>query len=95
MNKRTFTPKEKANVALAAIKSEKTLAEISSLYQVHATQIGKWKKTVETELPNIFSDKRKKQDVHKDELIDELYKVIGQRDMELDWLKKKLQITDS
>ena len=94
MNKRNFTPKEKANVALAAIKGEKTLVEISSLYQVHSTQIGKWKKIAEAELPNLFSDKRKKQDNSQEELIDELYKIIGQRDMELDWLKKKLRLAD-
>ena len=94
MNKRIFTPKEKANVALAAIKGEKTLAELSSLYQVHSTQIGKWKKIAEMELPNLFSDKRKKQNNDNEELIGELYKIIGQRDTELDWLKKKLCLTD-
>lgn len=95
MNKRNFTPKEKANVALIAHKGEKTFTEISSLYQVHSTQIGKWKKTLETEAPNLFSDKRQKQDHDKDELINELYRIIGQREMELAWLKKKLQLTDS
>ena len=37
---RTFSPQEKAMVALAAIKSDKTIAQISSNHQVHPTQIG-------------------------------------------------------
>ena len=52
------------------------------------------KKIAEAELPNLFSDKRKKQDNSQEELIDELYKIIGQRDMELDWLKKKLRLAN-
>lgn len=94
MKKRNFTPKEKANVALVAHKGEKTFTEISSLFEVHSTQIGKWKKTLETEAPNLFSDKHRKQEKDKDELIDELYRIIGRRETELAWLKKKLQIID-
>jgi transposase len=33
----------KAKVALAAIKGEKTLAELAQLYDVHSTQITAWK----------------------------------------------------
>jgi transposase-like protein len=43
---RTFSPQEKAQVALAAIKGDKTIAQISSSYQVHPTQIGHWKNQV-------------------------------------------------
>jgi len=34
----------KAKVALEAVKGEKTIAEISSEYGVHSTQIAHWKK---------------------------------------------------
>ena len=92
---RTFSPQEKAMVALAAIKGEKTLAQISSEYQVHPTQIGLWKKQVMDNLSELFKDKRKKEKQkefdHQAEL-ENLYKIIGQRDIELDWLKKKLSI---
>lgn len=42
--KKTFSSNEKAEVALAALKGELTISQISSHYQVHPTQIGLWKK---------------------------------------------------
>ncbi|MFH1233256.1 MAG: transposase [Patescibacteria group bacterium] len=44
---RTFAPLEKARVALAAIQGDKTIAQISSAYQIHPTQIRNWKKQAE------------------------------------------------
>ncbi len=92
---RTFSPQEKAQVALTAIKGENTIAKISSDYQVHPTQIGLWKKQALDNFSELFKDNRKKEKQEKidhQEQLDNLYKVIGQRDIELDWLKKKLSI---
>ena len=92
---RTFSPTEKAQIALVAIRGEKTIAQISSEYQVHPTQIGLWKKQALENLAELFKDnhqKEKQKDFHHQEQLDNLYKVIGQRDIELDWLKKKLSI---
>ena len=41
--RRNHTPAFKAKVALAAIKGEKTLAELAQLFDVHANQITNWK----------------------------------------------------
>ena len=41
--RRTHSPAFKAKVALAAIKGEKTLAELAQQYDVHANQITTWK----------------------------------------------------
>ena len=82
----------KAKVALEAIKGEKTMAQISSEYGVHVNQIGQWRKHLLTELPSLFSDKRKKVEKQNEELETELYKQIGQLKVELDWLKKKSQL---
>jgi transposase len=41
--RRNHSPSFKAKVALAAIKGEKTLAELAQLHDVHATQITAWK----------------------------------------------------
>lgn len=86
--KKTYTPKQKASIALAAIKGE-ALSLLSSTHEVHAVQIGRWKKLIEDEAPGLFADKRKKENHTKDRIIEELYKTIGQRDIELSWLKKK------
>ena len=88
-NRRKHNPSFKAKVALEAIKGEKTLAQLSSEFAVHANQIGLWRKQLIKELPSLFSDRRKKRDKEQDELISELYRQIGQLKVEVDWLKKK------
>lgn len=86
--KKQFSPKEKAIVALEALKEIKTTAQIASEYQIHPTQVGVWKKQLLDGSPNIFSEKLIKNDHQK--TIDELHQIIGQREVELNWLKKKL-----
>jgi transposase-like protein len=41
--RRNHSPAFKAKVALAAIKGEKTLADLAQLYDVHPNQITTWK----------------------------------------------------
>jgi transposase len=82
----------KARVALEAVKGEKTLAELSSEYSVHANQIGQWRKQLLKELPTLFSDRKKKAEREREEVESELYKQIGQLKVELDWLKKKSKL---
>ena len=89
--KKQFTPQQKAAVALEAIKGELTIPQIASKYEVHPTQIGHWRNHVIKSVQDLFSDKRKKENWDKDRQIEELYKIIGQRQTELEWLKKKLQ----
>ena len=79
----------KAKVALDAAKQEKTIAQLSGRYGVHANMISKWKRHMLTELPIIFSRDYKKADKESEQLVEELYKQIGQLKVELDWLKKK------
>jgi len=57
--KKLYTPKQKASIALAAIKGE-PVSKLASLHQIHPTQIGQWKKVLETEAEKMFSNKRKK-----------------------------------
>jgi transposase-like protein len=79
----------KARVALEAIRGDRTVAEISAIYGVHPNQIGKWKKQALDELPKIFSGRNEKAEVQRKDLTDQLYRQIGQLNVELDWLKKK------
>jgi len=43
MTRKVFTKAIKAEVAIEAIKGQKTVSELSSEYGVHASQIGTWK----------------------------------------------------
>lgn len=92
--KRVHPPAFKAKVALEAIKEQKTIAELASLFGIHPTQITKWKKKALEGLTQIFSDKWKQQEKNRDGLIDELYKQIGQLKVERDWIKKKIGIIE-
>lgn len=85
------TTKTKASIALAAIRGEK-ITKLSSDYKIHPNVIAKWKNIVEDEIETLFVDKRKKGNKDKDQIIDELYKIIGQRDVEISWLKKKFKL---
>ncbi len=84
-----YPPAFKAKVALEAIKEDKTSAELSSQYQVHPGQIRNWKATLKQEATNLFNGNRKKRKDNREELIQELYRQIGQLKVELDWVKKK------
>ena len=90
--KKIFTPKQKAAVALEAVKGIMTTSQIASEYEVHPTQVGLWKQAVLKRADELFATTRKKEDADQQNLIDRLYQTIGQRDIELEWLKKKLHL---
>ncbi|MFH1775996.1 MAG: transposase [Candidatus Omnitrophota bacterium] len=55
MKKRKIYPKEfKARVALEAVKETKTIAELSSEYEIHSNMISKWKKQLHDNIADIF-----------------------------------------
>lgn len=88
---KNYSPKIKASVALAAIRGEK-ISKLSSDHKIHPNVVAKWKKAAEEGIECLFADKRKKENKDKDEIIDELYKIIGRRDVEISWLKKKFSL---
>lgn len=89
---------EKAKIVLTVLRGDKTVNEIATQYSVHPNLITRWKQTATAGMPELFEDKRRKIDRNKyqeqEQLVDRLYKLVGQRDIELDWLKKKLSIFD-
>ncbi len=90
--RRQFSSEQKARVALAALKGDKTINQIASEYEVNPTQVKQWRDKLKATAAEAFSDGRKgsKQAVASSSQIDELHRVIGVRDAELEWLKKKL-----
>lgn len=88
--RKNYSPKFKAKVALEAVKGDRSLSELSSRYEVHTTQIGRWRQDLISGLPDIFSDRRRKRDQEKVVEQSKLYEEIGRLKIELDWLKKKV-----
>ena len=52
--RRNHSPLFKAKVAVDAIKGERTLAELSKLHDVHATQIVDWKNQLLERASSVF-----------------------------------------
>jgi transposase-like protein len=82
----------KARVGLEALKGEKTMAELSSEYGVHASQISKWKQELQKGVVQVFSGKKDIALLNQEELVEKLYRNVGELKVENDWLKKKLNL---
>jgi transposase-like protein len=97
-HKNKVSKEEKAKIVLAILRGDKTANEIASEYGVHPNIISRWKQTALDGLPELFEDKRLKIDrsrfAEQEKQLEQAYKLVGQRDIELDWLKKKLRVFD-
>ena len=80
----------KAKVALEAAKQTKTLAELSTTFQVHSVQISQWKKQLLDGIESLFQDRRRRDHDDSQAIQAELYEQIGRLKMEVEWLKKKV-----
>jgi transposase-like protein len=80
----------KAKVALEALKGEKTLQELASTYSVHPNMIALWKRQL-LENASVLFEKEGKDKAQEEATRqkDELYKQIGQLQVENEFLKKK------
>lgn len=80
----------KAKVALEALKGEKTLQELASMYDVHPNMIALWKKQLIEGADKIFDKSGKDSEVAEMQRKQEkLYSQIGEMQVENDFLKKK------
>ena len=67
------------------IKSDRLLAELSSEYGVHQTQITRWKQELVANAPDLFG-KGKKKDINHEAEVAELHRQIGKLKVENDFL---------
>ena len=80
----------KAQVALAAVKGDRTINELASHYGVHPTLIHGWKKHLLDGAEQVFSNGAKAGASDAEAEKAELFEQIGRLKMELEWLKKKV-----
>ena len=83
----------KTKVVLEALKEAVTLNELASKYQVHQNQISQWKALFLKNARTVFSGPKdeKKELARLQEERDELHKRIGEKDMDIEFLKKNLR----
>ncbi len=87
--RRRFTAEFKARVVRAALREDKTLAQLAKEYQVHPNQITEWKRQALEALPEVFSKRRKQEQHDQQALVDRLYQQIGELQVDVNWMKKK------
>jgi transposase len=88
--RRNHTPAFKAKVALAALKGEKTLADLAQHFDVHPNQITQWKSQLQEGAAAVFgSDTRSDPDVPRVD-IKSLHAKIGELTLENDFLEGAL-----
>ena len=93
MSKRkTYSAKQKKKIALEAVKEQLTAAEIARKYQVHPSQVNAWKKVLLNDSEVLFEhgNKRSAASAYTDKERDNLLRIIGQLQVENDFLKKTL-----
>ena len=87
--RRRYTAGEKAAIALTAIKEEMTMAELTTKYAVHPTQIKAWKKQALEGLADAFSKKEKRAEAEHEKTLSSLYEQVGRLKVDNEFLKKK------
>jgi transposase-like protein len=88
--RRTHSPAFKAKVALAAIKGEKTLAELAQQFDVHPNQITAWRGQLLEGAAGVFGASPSEASAPMVDLKD-LHAKIGQLALENDFLSGALE----
>ena len=88
--RKKFPDDFKAKVALAALKGDKTTAELASEFQVHPTQVNAWKAVLKDRASDVFGGSAGESVKEYKDRIEELFSDIGRIQVENNWLKKKL-----
>ena len=81
--RRTHNPEFKARVALAALREDKTMAELCEQYELHPNQITEWKRQLLERAAEVFDSGSRPEPVD----LAPLHAKIGQLALENDFLE--------
>ena len=88
--RRNHSAKFKSKVAVAALKGDKTVAELTTQFDVHANQITEWKKQLLDQVEGVFLTKAERREAESGPSTKDLQAKIGQLTMENDFLEGAL-----
>jgi transposase len=88
--RRNHTPAFKAKVALAAVKGDKTLAELAQQFDVHQNQIGQWRSQLLEGAAGVFGSDRADGKTESSVDLKALHAKIGELTLENDFLAAAL-----
>src|SRR5210317_1307330 len=88
--RRNHSAQFKAKVALAALKGDKSIVELSEQFEVHANQITEWKRQLLAQAEEAFLTKAERKAAESGPSVKDLQAKIGQLTMENDFLEGAL-----
>ena len=90
-SRRSFSDKVKFEIVLEVLKGQRTLAEIAAQYEVLPTLISRWKKEFLEKGSSVFASVKSEAENDWEDERERLMKKIGEKEMELDFVKKNLK----
>lgn len=91
--RRKFTKEFKLKVILDSLKERDSIQQLAKKYELHPQQITNWKKDYmekSLEIMDVKTKSKRENDGNQEK--DKLYKKIGELQMEVDYLKKNLNL---
>ena len=88
--RRIYSSVFKVKVALAAIRGEKSLAELAEQFEVHPNQIQDWRRKLLDNAAELF-ERNARPSEESEHKVKELHAKIGQLTMERDFLEQGLE----
>ena len=88
IKRRQHSSKFKSQVVIAAIKGDKTIAQLSKEFNINQSRITAWKKIAYEGMSSLFDIKARTVVSYSEHEIEKLYAQIGKLQVERDYLKK-------
>jgi len=86
-SRRRHRPSFKAEVALAALRGDRTIQDLARQHKIHPAVITQWRKLLLEGAGSVFERGGPKEEEQTD--VNELYRKIGQLEMERDFLASR------